>query len=325
MYISVSGNLDKALKWLLSLTTVSKLWNDVIHSIIVSRFDDSDYYTLNDSMIHHFSHKIKTLYLQADVDTCITNKGIASLKALTDLDLSLYDASVSQIELPLATQLIRLRLDGNKHIKSLEHLTNLKELSLCCNDVITNDHLIDKPSLSSLKLYCNDNIDHSSVKRLTSLTSLLMGQDKRMTSMMKRRDCLNPISNVTLTRLHGLRKLEILCDQGTYRQTTIDNEGITVIASQLEVLALRNYKLITDESMKRLTRLTKLKIQCGCVITDDGIKELTNLTHLNLDKNSMITGEALINMNRLNTLSLVKNNTITSLSKLTSLTNLYKY
>jgi hypothetical protein len=177
---------------------------------------------------------------------------------------------------------------------TLKHLSKcITELDLYCNHYITDDGLSQLASLKTLKLWYNSTIAGYGITKLTNLETLVLTINTRITNasiyMLTNLKTLiltnnDNITDAGISKLINLRTLAysppyLLKDDGFYRS------------------------YVTDDSISRLTNLTKLEIGKAKFITDKSIIHLTNLTSLSIRNQNTVTLESLTRLKNLKELN----------------------
>lgn len=168
-----------------------------------------------------------------------------------------------------------LNLGSNKRISDvcLSKLTNLTQLDLGNNQQISDHSLSCLTQLKALDLDINRNISDFGLKLMTNLTKLTMGP--------------NRVTDASLSELTNLVDLTVCNplfvfyhDHPFYHIQIISDQSITKL-TQLTKLSLRQNTLVTDQSILKLTNLTDLVISEIGPISFNGIKNiLKNMTNL---------------------------------------------
>lgn len=114
------------------------------------------------------------------------------------------------------------------------------------------------------------NITDTGIRSLRALTKLSVGTD-------------TVISDAGISTLTNLRTLEIsnyaLMLLNPNPNTTITDFGIRSLSSSLTALRIHDCNLITDDSIKYLTKLKTLWVYDG-VLSTRGVRDLSSLTEL---------------------------------------------
>jgi Leucine-rich repeat (LRR) protein len=147
-------------------------------------------------------------------------------------------------------------------------LSNLTELGIQGNKVITDQLIQMLPTLASLHIPNNTIITHESVGRLVNLVDLDIGGDSMIMD-------------------HHLKEMINLTRLGLSSNVNITNDGLREL-TRLEYLSLYTNTKITDDGIVGLTRLEELDVGHS-LITNIGIIGLTNITTLHISMTSKIT------------------------------------
>jgi hypothetical protein len=171
------------------------------------------------------------------------------------------------------TNLTALYIESNRYISesTLKHLTDLTELNISYQH-FTSDSVEHLDKLKTL------NIIGTKINTISKLTNLT----KLYTNGLVPQDQLTKLSHLTLTKECALNdKLTQLTSLSIKSQNVTDN--VLIKFSNLTALYLSQNSLITDASLKRLTKLKILDIFLASVsITGSCLMKLQHLTALNI-------------------------------------------
>ncbi|KPI44186.1 Protein phosphatase 1 regulatory subunit SDS22 [Cyphellophora attinorum] len=178
-------------------------------------------------------------------------------------ELDLYDNLISHIRgLDPLSALTSLDLSFNKikHIKSISHLTTLKELYFVQNRISKIENLDTLTNLTMIELAANRIRDIENLDRLTSLRELWLGKNK-----------ITEINN-----LNSLTNLRLL-DLKSNRLTTISNLEPLV---NLEELYISHNALTTISGLDHNIKLRVLDVSNNRITRLEGLSHLTELEEL---------------------------------------------
>jgi hypothetical protein len=184
----------------------------------------------------------------------------------------------------------------------IKHLTNISNLNLSKNGVITNEGIKHLTNISNLDLSENRFITNEGIKHLTNITNLYLCNNRVITN-------------------EGIKQLTNMSGLNLSYNGVITNEGIKQLTNMSNLNLLFN-GVITNEGIKQLTNMSNLNLCYNIVITNEGIKHLTNMSNLNLSKNGVITNEGIKLLTNITFLSLSNNKVITNegIKQLTNIT-----
>lgn len=196
---------------------------------------------------------------------------------------------------------------------ALEKLSNLKWLQLHVGQAITDDGI---KFLTNLKfLNANESlITDEGICHLTKLKHLMVHGEcfgitdagLRSLENLTALDVSNN-SNITGTYFSCLKNLEYLEMEG---DSAVSEEALVSLNDEkmaLEALVLRDNEYVTDEILRKLTKIVDLDLASNELITDHGISVLTNLEILCLAHNNLITLEGIRNLTKLTHIDLTGN------------------
>jgi Leucine-rich repeat (LRR) protein len=194
---------------------------------------------LSDTSIIRFPN---LTHLELPSRSFFSNEAVSSLHNLTSL--SLMDSA-------------NINDDG------IKQLTNLTTLRLICNRGITNESIIRLSSnLKNLDLHLNDLITDDALSRCIHLTDLVLGKNV-------------VISNSSLKHCTALVSLDLHENS----RITIDGISESSIR-HMTFLGISNNRLFLSEDLMRFSNLKSLDMEYNKVITQDAIDSLSSLTAL---------------------------------------------
>jgi hypothetical protein len=226
------------------------------------------------------------------------------------------------------TNITNLNLHNNIVItnEGIKHLTNIASLNLDDNEVITNEGIKHLTNITSLDLTSNGVITNEGIKHLTNISSLYLFNNVVITN-----EGIKHLTNITNLKLErngfitneGIKHLTNITSLDLKGNRVITNEGIKHLTN-ISSLNLYSNELITNEGIKHLTNITSLNLIYDGFITNEGIKHLTNITSLNLGGNVVITNEGIKHLTNIASLNLGYNKVITNegIKHLTNITSL---
>lgn len=171
--------------------------------------------------------------------------------------------------------LTHLDIGYNQRISDecLSKLTNLTQLKLGNFQLISDHSLSCLNKLKALKINNNRNISDFGLKLMTNLTKLTIGPN-RVTD-----DSLSELTNLVELELYN--PLFVFLPEHPFYHVQIISDQSVMKLTQLTKLSLRQNTLITDQAILKLTNLTDLSISGIGPITFDGIKQiLKNMKNL---------------------------------------------
>jgi hypothetical protein len=254
------------------------------------------------------------------------NDDIRLLKKLTWLQAD--DGTITNEEIMCLTNLEELKLDKNKLVTDfgLKTLKKLTYLKLSWNEAkITNGAFKKFDNLMTLNLnsFSWQNWFSDPNFKINYFNDKCLDHCPNLTNLSLR--CTNVITDKGLKKLNKLVRLDI-CNNYTITNygikhmislkelnadinSNIGSDGVINLVN-LEILTLFDNKEMTNEGLVNLVNLTELDLGDQWEIDDDGISHLKKLTKLSLSFNDVITDAAISNLPELTSLNLFCNHKI---------------
>lgn len=235
--------------------------------LLTNLTDLSVSYSMNDNILSKLTW-LKKLWLEGDN---VTDHGLSTLTNLSYLCIS--DTYVTSYGLSVLTSLTSLSVDD--HFDDISALTGLTSLSMVLNLTVTN--------LTNLtNLYLPYNADVQELLSLPALRSLHF-HSSFDTCLGNLNTCISDFTNLTKLNISNLSN--VITDSSLCLLTGLINLNINFNPD------------ITDQSVSKLTNLTKLRAR-GTSISDAGVFMLVNMRSL-LCWQSKITNRGTVNMTQL--------------------------
>ncbi len=213
---------------------------------------------------------------------------------------------------------------GIRDLTGLEFATNLTELNLADNHLITDLSVLSGlTKLRKLVLYGNQITDISALRGLTNLTELSLGSNQ-ITDISALRGLTNLtrlyLGGSTLTDISALRGLTNLTILGLGSNQITDISALRGLTNLTE-LSLGVNQITDISALRGLTSLRRLRLGSNQIMDISALRGLTNLRDMWLESNQITDISALRGLTSLRRLWLGVNQ-ITDISALRGLTNL---
>lgn len=242
---------------------------------------------------------------------------------VSNIDMLYYDdlSQMTSDEIRRFTNLEYLWLCDNEinvTDETLLSLTNLTDLDLTNNTIITDNAVSKLINLTCLNIY-GSNITNVGISSLHRLKALHIDKERTISSV--------DIQNLTNLQQLGRNKIEKMAvseiiesfDEKIEEKTRLGNlfelklmNNDLIKMKLLKKLKLHRNANITDEALSTATTLKTLILRDNAHISNKGIYTLINLQYLDITKNKVITDDALKKLVNLKTLLMRKNHTITN-------------
>jgi hypothetical protein len=212
---------------------------------------------------HAFTNDEGKPFNHIDMNKIIKSDKVSSIN-LT-FNKTIFDEQISKF-----TELKELTLWGDRMISGslVVQFKNLQRLVLGYNDNIRDEHLLCLPHLISLDLTNNTTITDYGISNLPNIKVLSLYDD-------------HGITDIGLAKLITLEELSIW---GCSEDNSITSNGIKTLIN-LKKLYLRSNSYITDDYLENLVNLTSLNIVDQRDITNIGLSKLPQLKVLSFGWN----------------------------------------
>lgn len=178
-----------------------------------------------------------------------------NLTKLHSLDLT-NNPTVSNTDIVNLNELRELRLERNQLVSCLPNFQHLAILDLSQNSLITNENLLQLPSITHLSLCNNKIITGETFVQLTNIRKLNLSNNES-------------ILNSHLQKMSNLRHLSL------GHNSMITDQGISHF--DLESLNLHGNKLITNNAVSKFSSLTQLILSHNKIIVPNTLIQLTSM------------------------------------------------